>query len=118
MITPRKGKFDEVLVESGPEPLKLSDGNYLFLYNAAEKTNETSPKPNWNLKYHIGYLILNGKNPLDILYRSEEPLFSPKLDWERCVTKNIRGLTPNGKFPFLVILNHYSGIRRRMEEDI
>jgi len=101
LIETRKGMFDEVLVETGPEPLKLSDGNYLFLYNAAEKTNEVTPRPNWNLKYHIGYLILNGTDPTQVLYRSDKPLFSPVLDWERCVDKSIKALMPNGKFVFL-----------------
>ena len=89
--------FDEHLVETGPEPLKLSDGNYLFLYNSAHKTNEVTPRPNWNLKYNIGYAILNGTNPLQVLYRSDKPLFSPELDWERGVDKSVKCLMPNGK---------------------
>lgn len=31
----RKDNFDSVLVEGGPMPLLLSDGNYLMLYNSA-----------------------------------------------------------------------------------
>lgn len=34
-IEPRQDMFDSVLVESGPPPLRLSNGNYLFFYNSA-----------------------------------------------------------------------------------
>jgi hypothetical protein len=37
LLNTRSDKFDSVLVESGPEPMRLSDGNYLFLYNSARK---------------------------------------------------------------------------------
>lgn len=36
-LSPRADKFDSRLVESGPPPLQLSNGNYLFFYNSAEK---------------------------------------------------------------------------------
>jgi len=36
LISPRNGYFDSLLVESGPPPLKLSDGNYFFIYNSAD----------------------------------------------------------------------------------
>jgi len=35
LIETRSDHFDSVLCESGPPPLKLSDGNYLFIYNSA-----------------------------------------------------------------------------------
>lgn len=35
LITPRPNMFDSVLVESGPPPLKLTNGNYFFIYNSA-----------------------------------------------------------------------------------
>jgi len=56
----------------------LSDGNYFFIYNSAQK-NETSPS---GFDYNPGYLIINGSNPAQILYRTEEPLVSPRLGWE------------------------------------
>ena len=36
IIEPRKGYFDSLLVESGPPPERLSDGNYFFIYNSAD----------------------------------------------------------------------------------
>jgi predicted GH43/DUF377 family glycosyl hydrolase len=35
-ISARSGYFDSVLVESGPNPMLLSTGDYLFIYNSEE----------------------------------------------------------------------------------
>ncbi|KYQ92099.1 hypothetical protein DLAC_06938 [Tieghemostelium lacteum] len=98
----RDDYFDSVLVESGPEPLQLSDGNWLYLYNSGEQVSTPNQKPNWNIQYNLGYVILNGSsgafNSQSILYRAEEPLFSPELDWELCDDNSPfwseHGLTP------------------------
>ena len=90
--------FDSELVEAGPEPIKMSDGNYLFLYNSARRTNRSQPKPGWNLEYNLRWAILNDDNPTEVLVRSSEPLFSPELSWEKCDYSSNewaqRGLTP------------------------
>lgn len=97
-ISVRKDKFDSELIEPGPEPQKLSDGNYLFLYNSARVVSTPQPKPNWNRQYNIGYVILDGKDPMNILERSDKPIFSPELLWEKCDNNSghwkDRGLTP------------------------
>ncbi|CAF0766928.1 unnamed protein product [Didymodactylos carnosus] len=94
----RNTHFDSELVEAGPEPLRLSDGNYLFLYNSARQTTIPNPKPGWRLEYNLGWVILDGNDPLNVLARSEEPIFSPELDWERCDNESgdwkDLGLTP------------------------
>ncbi|CAF1294089.1 unnamed protein product [Adineta ricciae] len=98
LLSTRSNYFDSALVEAGPEPLKLSDNNYLFLYNSARKTNIANPKPNWDLEYNLGWAILDGNDPTNVLARSDQPLFSPELDWEKCDNKSgvwtDRGLTP------------------------
>ncbi|CAF1101615.1 unnamed protein product [Rotaria sp. Silwood1] len=98
LLRTRSDAFDSELVEAGPEPLKLSDENYLFLYNSARRTNITNPKPGWSLEYNLGWTILNGENPTEILARSNQPIFSPELDWEKCDNTSAewanRGLTP------------------------
>ena len=98
LLRTRSDSFDSELVEAGPEPLKLSDNNYLFLYNSARRTNIANPKPGWGLQYNLGWTILNGENPTEVLARSDQPIFSPELDWEKCDhTSNEwadRGLTP------------------------
>lgn len=98
LLRTRSDSFDSELVEAGPEPIKLSDGNYLFLYNSARKTNITNPKPGWSLEYNLGWAILKGDDPTQVLARSDQPIFSPMLNWEKCDNTSAewaeRGLTP------------------------
>ncbi|CAF1345969.1 unnamed protein product [Adineta steineri] len=98
LLRTRSDHFDSELVEAGPEPLKLSDNNYLFLYNSARKTTIPTPKPGWELQYNLGWAILNGNDPTEVLARSEQPIYTPELDWERCDnTSGVwaeRGLVP------------------------
>ena len=72
-ITPRSGNFDDALVEAGPLPMLLSDGNYVFFHNS----NHVSP-----YGYHPEFVILNGTDPTQILQRATSPLLSPTRDWE------------------------------------
>ena len=77
LLSPRADKFDSKLVESGPPPLLLEDGNYLFFYNSADKgwPDESTSS------YHVGWVILDGQDPTKILQRSEEPLMSSEYPW-------------------------------------
>lgn len=85
LIEPRPGFFDNGIVESGPPPLKIpGTGDWLFIYNAAQKLYGT----NNNLFYNPGYVILNGSNPQQVLQRSDEPLLMPSYHFET------QGLTP------------------------
>lgn len=65
IIGTRNDHFDSILVESGPPPLKLSDGNYLFIYNSAKQHD--NPKPGFNMQYNAGWAILNGTDPGQVL---------------------------------------------------
>jgi predicted GH43/DUF377 family glycosyl hydrolase len=80
----RSDKFDSELVESGPPPMQLSTGDWLFVYNSAQRLHGV---PN-RLFYAPGWVILNGTNPLQVIQRSEEPMMMPEYDWETT------GLTP------------------------
>lgn len=79
LISPREDHFDSKLVESGPPPLLLSTGDYLFFYNSAE----IGWPDDTNTAYHVGYLILDGKDPTQIKVRSETPLMGPEYSWEK-----------------------------------
>ena len=98
LLRTRSDRFDSELVEAGPEPIRLSDNNYLFLYNSARRTEIVNPKPGWALQYNLGWAILNGDKPTEVLARSDEPIMTPDLDWEKCDNKSgewaQRGLTP------------------------
>jgi len=91
----RPDGFDSGLVEAGPMPLRLSDGNYLFIYNSA-RHNYSSPKPGYDFQYNVGYAVLNGTNPSKVLLRCDKttPLITPTLGWE-VGTLPWLGLTPN-----------------------
>lgn len=78
IISPRADSFDSRLVESGPPPLLLSNGDYLFFYNSAE----VGWPEDLTKAYHVGYVILDGQNPAVIKQRSSAPLLSPKYAWE------------------------------------
>jgi predicted GH43/DUF377 family glycosyl hydrolase len=79
LISPRADHFDSKLVESGPPPLLLSNGDYLFFYNSAENGWPDDSAT----AYHVGYLILDGSNPTVIKARSETPLMGPEFSWEK-----------------------------------
>lgn len=76
-LSPRADHFDSRLVESGPPPLLLTNGDYLFIYNSAEKGWPEDPKT----AYHVGWVILDGKDPTIIKQRSEKPLMGPEYSW-------------------------------------
>jgi len=94
----REDGFDSGLVEAGPMPLRLTDGNYLFIYNSA-RHNFKSPKPGYDFQYNVGYAILNGTDPTNILQRCDKstPLLTPLLGWETGAIPYL-GLTPNVVF--------------------
>jgi predicted GH43/DUF377 family glycosyl hydrolase len=91
----RPGHFDSYVIEPGPPPQRLSDGNLLFVYNGA--TECPTGKPNYDRCYALGWAILNGSRPAQVLARSEDPILTPQLPWEIGVAS--RGdQTPNGVF--------------------
>ncbi len=59
----------------------LDDNNIFFVYNSARQ-GYPSQKSGWTLQYNVGYVILEGKNPLNIIARSEQPILEPLEDWE------------------------------------
>lgn len=101
----REDKFDSKLVESGPPPLLLSNGDYIFFYNSATvgwpdepgivlacllvcTCNHITPICSFcdiGSAYHPGYVILDGKDPTVIKQRSDEPLLTPLFASERGV---------------------------------
>eukprot|EP00428_Durinskia_dybowskii_P060793 CAMPEP_0170364594 /NCGR_PEP_ID=MMETSP0117_2-20130122/5458_1 /TAXON_ID=400756 /ORGANISM="Durinskia baltica, Strain CSIRO CS-38" /LENGTH=356 /DNA_ID=CAMNT_0010619107 /DNA_START=90 /DNA_END=1160 /DNA_ORIENTATION=+ len=77
-IETRADHFDSKLVESGPPPLQLLNGDYVFFYNSATVGWPDEP----GSAYHPGWVILDGKDPSVIKQRSEEPLLTPTYAWE------------------------------------
>jgi len=78
-ISARPGSFDSMIVEAGPPPLLLRDGNIIFFHNS---DNASAVNPGDFGSYNAGWVILNGTDPSQILQRSNEPLLSPTFGWE------------------------------------
>ena len=79
MIQVRTDNFDSQLVESGPPPLELINGDLLFFYNSAQIG---WPK-DLTTTYNVGWVILDGIDPTIIKARSSVPLLSPINAWEQ-----------------------------------
>ena len=72
-VLPRRpGQFDSRVVEPGPPPIVTPDGIAL-IYNGADD----------KLVYRTAVAVFDRKNPAKVLYRSDEPLFSPQEEWEK-----------------------------------
>ncbi len=82
LLPPRpRGWWDSALVEAGPPPVKLSTGDYLMVYNAAEDTGP-SERPGYSYTYRAGWALLSGSQPPTVLSRSVRPALEPELWWE------------------------------------
>ncbi len=68
----RPGRFDSRVAEPGPPPMVTSKG-IILIYNGADD----------KLVYRTGLAIFDRGDPRKLLWRSEEPMFSPEKDWEK-----------------------------------
>ena len=65
LIAKRNGTWDAGLIEPGPPPLQLDDGNYLFFYNSATLKNDR--------QYHVGFVILSKYTTLSSVVNGNPP---------------------------------------------
>lgn len=91
-LSPRKGTdfFDNIFVEMGPPPIKTEKG-WLVFYHGVNDT----------IQYQLGILVLDLNDPRKILFRSEEPIFSPYETYELSglvdIIPNMTNLLATGK---------------------
>jgi predicted GH43/DUF377 family glycosyl hydrolase len=116
----RPGCWDECGAIAGPQPERLSSGDYLFVYNidteAGGKGNNIKPLG----RCTIGWAVLKGSDPRQVVARSPTALVTPTMPWETtecdgknesdpkgtCQTPDVifaTGLKPLGGDAFLVI---------------
>ncbi len=71
----RPGHFDSRVAEPGPPPIVATagDGAIILIYNGADD----------NLVYRTGVAVFDLKDPRKLIWRSDEPIFAPKKDWEK-----------------------------------
>ena len=67
--------FESRNIGGGCPPIETKDG-WLIVYHAVEETP-------FGKIYHAAAALLDLKNPLKVLGRLSEPLFSPKAPWEK-----------------------------------
>ena len=60
------------VAEPGPSPIVTPNG-IVLIYNGADD----------KLVYRTGVAVFDRKDPRKLLWRSEEPIFSPEKDWEK-----------------------------------
>ena len=77
----RPGCWDSVGVAAGPQPERLSSGDYLYIYNI---DTGWPYQPNPLGRCSVGWAILDGHDPTIIVARAQEPLLVPQLAWEVC----------------------------------
>jgi beta-1,2-mannosidase len=68
----RPGRFDSRVAEPGPSPI-VTDQGIVLIYNGADDT----------LVYRAGIAIFDRKDPRKLIWRSDEPIFSPEKEWEK-----------------------------------
>jgi predicted GH43/DUF377 family glycosyl hydrolase len=72
-VLPRRaGEFDSRVVEPGPPPI-LTKGGILVVYNGADD----------HLVYRTGIAVFDRRDPRKLLWRSEQPVFFPDMEWEK-----------------------------------
>ena len=72
VLPKRPGKFDSRVVEPGPAPVITKDG-IVLVYNGADD----------KLVYRTGIAVFDRNDPRKVIYRSEEPVFAPEMEWEK-----------------------------------
>lgn len=110
----RPGLWDASGVASGPQPERLSSGDYLMLYNI---DTGFPLKPGPLGRCSVGWAVLDGADPSRIVARAAAPLLTPVAPWETCVAQGkgpwpkcqepevvfATGMKPLGNDMFLVI---------------
>lgn len=85
----RPGRFDSRVAEPGPAPIITPDG-IVLVYNGADD----------KLVYRTGVAIFDRNDPAKLIWRSDEPIFSPEREWEKA------GQVPNVVFVEAMVKQH------------
>jgi len=81
-IKPRKGYWDSVKVGIAAPPIKTREG-WVLLYHGVDE----------EATYRVGAVLLSPNNPLEVIARTDEPIFEPEETYEKI------GIVNNVVFP-------------------
>ena len=68
----RPGHFDSRVAEPGPSPIVTQQG-IVLIYNGADE----------KLVYRTGVAVFDREDPRKLLWRTDQPIFSPEKEWEQ-----------------------------------
>ena len=108
LLASRPQCWDSAGICAGPQPERLSDGNYLLLYNHDSHNSSTTWHKNVPVgRCSVGWAVLSSQDPTVVLARGDTPLLTAELPFERVGhTADVvfaDGLRPMGNDNFLVI---------------
>ena len=88
LLETRATHWDNATLSAATQPVRLSDGSWLLLYNVDNlwPVHDPAPMPAYS-RCALGWAIL-AADTLEVLARAEEPLVSASLPWE------VEGMTP------------------------
>ncbi len=86
-IAPRRGWWDAVKVGAAAPPVKTKAGWVLLYHGISE-----------DRVYRVGAVLLDLKNPVEVIGRTDHPILEPELPYE------VRGDVPNVVFPCGTVL--------------
>lgn len=72
-IRPRKNSWDSRKIGVGPTPIKTADG-WLIIYNAVDSQDDRH--------YKMGSMMVDLKDPTQVLYRCQRPILEPSEFYE------------------------------------
>jgi predicted GH43/DUF377 family glycosyl hydrolase len=72
-ISVKNSSWDSLKVAAGPPPIKTKDG-WLFIYHAIDEKDD--------VRYKIGAMLLDIKEPTRVLARTTMPILEPLADYE------------------------------------
>ncbi len=81
-ILPKQGCWDSVKIGVAAPPIKTKEG-WILLYHGVDEESI----------YRVGAVLLNLKNPLEVIARTDEPIFEPEEAYEKI------GIVNNVVFP-------------------
>lgn len=87
-LSPRRGMWDSLKVGIAAPPIKTKDG-WILLYHGVSEEDHS---------YRVGAVLLDLGDPTKILSRTNEPLFTPEMPYEKT------GQVSNVVFPCGVVL--------------
>ncbi len=82
LLQARPGKADSAFPETGPPPV-LTDRGIVMLYNAKNAEGSAGDARLQPGTYSVEEALFSAENPSKLNARTEEPVFSPKLPFER-----------------------------------